>query len=1222
MNTHHSPVILMRRSLTTLLAALLALAYVLPAMAQPKPAPPAGAPSQAPVVRYIGMTTGVVGEPFVLRARVRDAVTGAPLAGAPVIFTLGDARFEAVADAAGVAEQVTPLTPALAGATVTARYGAEMSAQNGLLALATTDGGDAVSTANVTAAALTPANLVATLAPGQSVVENKLATLPAAAQAAGDIVFAFDTTASMGFTLPATQGLAEDIMAALTADGLDVRFGATAFQDYAGVFPTAFGYPATAYGPAGSYPHVRVQPLTADTAAVANAIYALQAASSDDPGDPPGSYSRALYETVAELTPVGADPVAGALGYRPAARRMVALFGDDLPHDNDLNQGVPNSSGVYSTGGDPGRDGVLQEASNPAAIGVGNDDLDWQGVLATMQSNGVALLSYDLNPFTTDYWTTWAAATGGEHLFDYDGMVAALRGRLQSQSTAASVTLRASAGFENWVSVQPASYTNVALPASLPFSVTITPPMATAPGVYNFRVELLNGSRVEAWQNVAITVPGAANRAPTAVNDSFSVDEDSVANVLAVLANDSDVDGDSLTVTAVTQPANGVVTLVGGVVRYTPNANYNGSDSFTYTVSDGSLTATATVTLAVRPVNRAPLAVNDSFSVEENSTNNVLDVRANDSDPDNDALTIVAVGAASNGVVTHDGAVVRYTPNANYRGADSFTYTVSDGSLTATATVTISVQPAAGAPAVMLSLAIEGSGAASDGVITVGQAVTVVATITNTGQSTLAIVPLRLAVAPAVLELIGASLPPDSANGGMHVWEDVTGVGTLAPGARIEVRMSFRSVGPSRDLPGQVMTAAGVVQGATDTAGQTAPPANAVVQVRVTAPQVAIATRMIDPAGGELKANQVLTMSVRITNTGDTLITTLPLRDRFDGSVLTFVRASVSGGKVTGSGAAAQVAWTDLTTALGDLAPGQSVEVLIAYRVKVVFWSSLRQSVVEGARDEYGDLLPTATAGTTIYCMKLELTMTSQPPAGSRVPRNAEIEYTLRLRTPGLAPLTNLILRGALTGDGAFYVEDEAGGVATALDHQTTCPVRAIAPSSDTQQTWVMDRLDAGASCTIAFKVKVAAVRKAGYVAVSVEGMAAELLTPVTVKVRHSVTTQLQADIAAFAAASRATEIEVFWEALSEEDVTGYHVWRSAHNELSIAERVTLQPIAPDGGAQSFYTIVDALPDGAEEAYYWLEVLRNDESEFVGPVWAAPQAQAMLYLPITMNAHQ
>ncbi|HHY54526.1 MAG TPA: tandem-95 repeat protein, partial [Chloroflexi bacterium] len=731
----------------------------------------------------------------------------------------------------------------------------------------------------------------------------------------------------------------------------------------------------------------------------------------------------------------------------------------------------------------------------------------------------------------------------------------------------------------------------------------------------------VSDNALTATATVAITVR-PVNDAPTAVNDSFSVDEDSLDNALAVLANDSDLDGDNLTVTAVTQPTNGSVMLVAGVVRYTPNANYNGADSFTYTVSDGALTATATVVITVAGVNRAPLAVNDVFTVTENSANNVLAVRANDSDPDNDALTIVAVGVASNGVASHDGAVVRYTPNPNYRGADSFTYTISDGELTATATVAIHVQPAAGAPGVMLALAIEGSGAAGDGVITVGQTVTVVATITNTGQSALMVVPLRLAVAPAVLEMVGASLTPDNVSGGMHVWDDVTGAGTLAPGARTEVRVIFRSIGPSHDLPGQVMTAAGIVQGATDAAGQTAPPANAVAQVRVTAPQVAIATRMIDPAGGELKANQVLTMSVRITNTGDTLITTLPLRDRFDGAVLTFVRASVSGGKVTGSGAAAQVAWSDLTTALGDLAPGQSVEVLITYRIKVVFWSSVRQSVVEGARDEYGDLLPAATASTTIYCMKLELTMTAQPPAGSRVPRNAEIEYTLRLRTPGVAPLTNLVLRSNVTGDGAFYIEDAMDGAASALDHATTCPVRVGAPSHATQQTWVMDRLDAGASCTIVFKTKVAATRKSGFVEVSVEGMAAELLTPATVKVRHSVTTQLSADIAAFAATRRAAAIDVFWAALVEEDVTGYHVWRSVHNELSTAERITAQPVAPASGAQGFYTIVDALPDGAEEAYYWLEVIRNDASEFVGPVWIAPQTQTLLYLPITMKASQ
>ena len=750
-------------------------------------------------------------------------------------------------------------------------------------------------------------------------------------------------------------------------------------------------------------------------------------------------------------------------------------------------------------------------------------------------------------------------------------------------------------------------------------AIRYTPPVGYV-GAARFTYTVSDGV-LTATATVEVTVR-AFNRAPTATDDRFTVAEDSGASDLAVLTNDSDPDSDPLVIAAVTTPAHGTTTIAGDRVRYTPNADFHGADTFTYTVSDGGLIATARVTVTVTPVNDAPTAVNDSFSVDEDSLDNALAVLANDSDLDGDNLTVTAMTQPTNGSVMLVAGVVRYTPNPNYRGADSFTYTISDGELTATATVAIHVQPAAGAPGVMLALAIEGSGAAGDGVITVGQTVTVVATITNTGQSALMVVPLRLAVAPAVLEMVGASLTPDNVSGGMHVWDDVTGAGTLAPGARTEVRVIFRSIGPSRDLPGQVMTAAGIVQGATDAAGQTAPPANAVAQVRVTAPQVVIATRMIDPAGGELKANQVLTMSVRITNTGDTLITTLPLRDRFDGAVLTFVRASVSGGKVTGSGAAAQVAWSDLTTALGDLAPGQSVEVLITYRIKVVFWSSVRQSVVEGARDEYGDLLPAATASTTIYCMKLELTMTAQPPAGSRVPRNAEIEYTLRLRTPGVAPLTNLVLRSNVTGDGAFYIEDAMDGAASALDHATLCPVRVGAPSHATQQTWVMDRLDAGASCTIVFKTKVAATRKSGFVEVSVEGMAAELLTPATVKVRHSVTTQLSADIAAFAATRRAAEIDVFWAALAEEDVTGYHVWRSVHNELSTAECITAQPVAPASGAQGFYTIVDALPDGAEEAYYWLEVIRNDASEFVGPVWIAPQTQTLLYLPITIKASQ
>ncbi len=80
------------------------------------------------------------------------------------------------------------------------------------------------------------------------------------------------------------------------------------------------------------------------------------------------------------------------------------------------------------------------------------------------------------------------------------------------------------------------------------------------------------------------------NDAPAADDDSFTVAEDTAATVVDVLANDSTAPdtGETLTVTAVTQPANGTVTLTGGVVRFTPVANFNGTTNFTYTVSDGN----------------------------------------------------------------------------------------------------------------------------------------------------------------------------------------------------------------------------------------------------------------------------------------------------------------------------------------------------------------------------------------------------------------------------------------------------------------------------------------------------------------------------------------------------------------------------------------------------------------------------------------------------------
>jgi len=213
-----------------------------------------------------------------------------------------------------------------------------------------------------------------------------------------------------------------------------------------------------------------------------------------------------------------------------------------------------------------------------------------------------------------------------------------------------------------------------------------------------------SGGARSATDNVVLNIT-PVNHAPVANNDSYSTAEDSVLTVAAangVLANDTDIDGDTLTVGAprpVSGPAHGNLTLnANGSFTYTPAANYNGPDSFTYQANDGALNSNvATVNLTVTAVNDAPVAVNDSYSTAEDTSltvNAASGILANDTDIDGDTLTVGAVvNQPTHGTLTlNPNGSFTYTPNADFNGTDSFTYRAFDGlvnSNVATATITV-----------------------------------------------------------------------------------------------------------------------------------------------------------------------------------------------------------------------------------------------------------------------------------------------------------------------------------------------------------------------------------------------------------------------------------------------------------------------------------------------------------------------------------------------------
>ncbi|MGA7676648.1 MAG: Ig-like domain-containing protein [Rhizomicrobium sp.] len=333
-------------------------------------------------------------------------------------------------------------------------------------------------------------------------------------------------------------------------------------------------------------------------------------------------------------------------------------------------------------------------SASPTTITQGSSTaLTWSSSYATSASidNGVGTVSpvsggsVNVSPTVTTVYTLTLTGAGGT--ITRQVTVTVINSPTGSLSANPSSIQQGSSSTLTWSSTNATSASiNNGVGSVTPVaggSVNVTPSSTTT-----YTLTLI-GAGGTITRTAAVTV----NHPPVAVNDSVTTNENT-AVTFDPRSNDSDSDGNALTITAVGSPSHGtVVNNSGTSVTYTPTTYYYGSDSFTYTISDGhGGTATATVAVTVNHVNQPPVAGNFGVSAQNQSQppyfyiySAYISPLAYCSDPDGDTLTITSV---SQGTIS--GNMIIWTSGAPNFSSTTMTYTISDGhGHTATGTITI-----------------------------------------------------------------------------------------------------------------------------------------------------------------------------------------------------------------------------------------------------------------------------------------------------------------------------------------------------------------------------------------------------------------------------------------------------------------------------------------------------------------------------------------------------
>jgi VCBS repeat-containing protein len=240
-------------------------------------------------------------------------------------------------------------------------------------------------------------------------------------------------------------------------------------------------------------------------------------------------------------------------------------------------------------------------------------------------------------------------------------------------------------------------------------------PNGNANGSDTFTFKVNDGTSDSNVATVTVTIT-PVNDAPVATDQTATTAEDAAQ---PVTLSGSDVEGDPLAFSIVTGPSHGVLSGAAPSLIYTPAADYNGNDSFTFTANDGLADSqVAIVTIEITPVNDAPAAAGQSVTTAEDGARSVT---LTASDVDGDPLIFSIVAGPSHGVLSGAAPNLTYTPAANYNGSDSFTFRVNDGTVDSNvATVSITITALNDAPVAQNGTASVFSGGSVTGTLVAG----------------------------------------------------------------------------------------------------------------------------------------------------------------------------------------------------------------------------------------------------------------------------------------------------------------------------------------------------------------------------------------------------------------------------------------------------------------------------------------------------------------------